>query len=446
MNDDESHLATTGEVSGPALDLSVARLRRDLRLFHVYRFLSTSYLFVPVLIAFFRARGLDFLHIGLLNSVYALTAICFEVPTGALADRFGRRRAMMLGALLMAAGCLVNFQGATFWWFALGEGLLALGMTLTSGADSAYLYDRLAQAGRSEDYRRYEGSATASKLLGASLALVAGGYLAERSLELTYGVSAIVCALAAIVAAMMHERPLVERRRMSRGIWSGFGHGIVRAGSVVFAQPELRLAVIFSLLAFTLLRAGLYLHPAYLSSVGFTHAGVGWVMAGLSLVGAVGAFGVEPVRRRIGEAGLVWGLPMVLGLTYACLTSTVALVGVGLLVLQAWCNGIYSPLSKELLNREIHESRQRATVLSVESMFRRLAFGVFAPVAGWLLDSHGLVGARLLCFGFAIVGALVLGSALRRRGAAGPVGVPTAALDLPRSGPRPVGAPQKTAA
>ena len=70
----------------------------------------------------------------------------FEVPTGALADRFGRCRAMMLGSLLMAIGCVVDFNGRDFWTFALGEGLLALGMTLTSGADSAYLYDLLRSA------------------------------------------------------------------------------------------------------------------------------------------------------------------------------------------------------------------------------------------------------------------------------------------------------------
>ena len=59
-----------------------ARLTLDLRLFFAYRFLSTSYLFVPVLVLFFQERGLDFTQIALLNSVYALTAIVFEVPTG----------------------------------------------------------------------------------------------------------------------------------------------------------------------------------------------------------------------------------------------------------------------------------------------------------------------------------------------------------------------------
>src|SRR5690242_2072540 len=112
---------------------SDARLERDLRLFHVFRSLSTSFLFVPVMVKFFHQRGLDFSHVALLNTVYALTAIVFEVPTGALADRFGRCRAMMLGALLAAIGCVVDYGGHDFWSFALGEGLLALGMTLTSG-------------------------------------------------------------------------------------------------------------------------------------------------------------------------------------------------------------------------------------------------------------------------------------------------------------------------
>jgi predicted MFS family arabinose efflux permease len=211
---------------------------------------------------------------------------------------------------------------------------------------------------------------------------------------------------------------------------------MVGAGKLVMTQAPLRLAVIFSLLTFTLLRMGLYVHPAYLQSVGFDHAMVGFMLAGVSLLGAASAIGVEAVRRRIGEAGMVWGLPLVVGISYGLLSTTSIELGVALLGVQAVANGLYSPLSKELLNREIHESRQRATVLSVESMVRRLAFGAFAPAAGFLADREGLIGARMLCVAFALVGAVVLGAALRRRGAANIVGVPMHALDLPRSGPR----------
>jgi predicted MFS family arabinose efflux permease len=387
-----------------------ARLSRDLQLFHVYRLLSTSYLFLPVLITFFVSRGLDFTHIALLNSVYALTAIVFEVPTGALADRFGRCRAMMLGSLLMAIGCVVDFNGRDFWTFALGEGLLALGMCLTSGADSAYLYDLLLAYGREHEYRRHEGSATAAKLLGAAAALVAGGFVGRSAPAGTYATTACVCAAAALVAMMMREPPI------QREDDSDFLHGMAHAARAVVTRPPLFFAVGLSVLLFTLLRMGLYLYPPYLAGAGLDTAWIGAVLALLSVVGAVGAQRIEWVRRKVGETGLVWAMPLALAVSYIVLGRFTAVWGVALLAVQSLVNGIYSPFSKELLNREIADSGQRATVLSVESMARRLAFGAFAPVAGLLIDAHGLHAALYLCAGTGFVGAsLLIAYGLRRR-------------------------------
>jgi MFS family permease len=387
------------------------RLARDLSLFRVYRLLSTSYLFLPVLVTFFLARGLDFTHIALLNSVYALTAIVFEVPTGALADRFGRCRAMMLGSLLMAIGCVVDFQGQGFWTFALGEGLLALGMTLTSGADSAYLYDLLLAHGREHEYRRHEGTATAAKLFGGAIALVAGGLVGRHAPAATYAATACVCAAAALVAMAMRE-PSFERKDESNFL-VGIGH----AARKTALDPALRFAVFFSLLIFTLLRMGLYLYPPYLGSAGLNTAWVGIVLALMSLVGAASAARIESVRAWLGEGRLVWGMPLLLAGSYLILGRWFAVWGIGLLAVQALVNGLYSPFSKELLNREIADSGQRATVLSVESMARRLAFGAFAPVAGLLIDAHGLRWAFYLCAGAGLVGfvLLVASSVSRRR-------------------------------
>jgi MFS family permease len=386
-----------------------ARLGRELQLFHVYRFLSTSYLFLPVLLTFFHERGLDFTEIALLNSVYALTAIVFEVPTGALADRFGRCRAMLLGALLMAIGCVVDYHGRGFWTFALGEGLLALGMTLTSGADSAYLYDLLQSAGREHEYRRYEGSATAAKLLGGAAALVLGGVIGSKSAAATYAVSAGVCGAAALVAFMMREPAFTREEE------EGFLPGMAHAAKAVWTRPPLMFAVGFSVLVFTMLRMGIYLYPAYLGAAGLSVTWTGAVMAILSIAGAFGAQRIESVRRIVGESRLVWMLPLCLAASYGALGFWFATWGIGLLAIQSVVNGIFSPFSKELLNREIADSGQRATVLSVESMGRRLAFGAFAPVAGVLIDGHGLGYGFWLCAGAALIGAgLLLASSIRR--------------------------------
>jgi hypothetical protein len=68
------------------------------------------------------------------------------------------------------------------------------------------------------------------------------------------------------------------------------------------------------------------------------------------------------------------------------------------------------------MNREIADSGQRATVLSVESMGRRLLFGAFTPLAGYLIDRHGLHAGLFACAAVGMVGAGVLVAfAVRRR-------------------------------
>ena len=82
-------------------------LRRDLRWFYAYRLLATSYLFIPIFMLFQDQRGLSYAGRLVLGGVFSATIVLAEVPTGVFADRFGRRRSMLLGALVMIASCLI---------------------------------------------------------------------------------------------------------------------------------------------------------------------------------------------------------------------------------------------------------------------------------------------------------------------------------------------------
>ena len=79
------------------------------------------------------------------------------------------------------------------------------------------------------------------------------------------------------------------------------------------------------------------------------------------------------------------------------------------LAVQAGTKGLYSPLVKPILNREIHESSKRATMLSIESIARRFTMGIFSLIAGY----QGASMALYLCGGFAFLGLVAL-SLLRR--------------------------------
>ena len=104
-------------------------MARDLRLFYLFRMLATSYLWVPIFVPFMMSRGLSFRDIMILAGVFSAVVIVVEIPTGAFADRIGRRTSMMTGALIMAASCLIAYQATTFHEFLLSEVLAAVSMS-----------------------------------------------------------------------------------------------------------------------------------------------------------------------------------------------------------------------------------------------------------------------------------------------------------------------------
>ena len=84
--------------------------------------------------------------------------------------------------------------------------------------------------------------------------------------------------------------------------------------------------------------------------------------------------------------------------------------------MQAIANG-WLAAPKPLLNREIADSSRRAAVLSVESMARRAAMGVFSPLVGLYGESN----VMMLCGAVGIGGLVVLAMARIRRGVPQPI-------------------------
>ena len=404
----------------------------NLRLFYAFRLLATSYLYVPIFMLFQASRGLTFFERLALGGIYCAVVVAVEVPTGVFADRLGRRRSMLIGALAMVASCLVAASARAFGGFALAECLAALSMALCSGADSAYLYDLLARHEREHEYARRESAASAWHLAGSAIAFAGGGLLAQVDLALPYYVTAGVAAVAAVIAMLMHDdRPVAATRAAAPGTsLAAWTRDIASAVGDVARNGRLAWLVGYSAVVFVLLRATIYVYQPYLEERGLGPTGIGLLYAGVYLVAAACAHRTYLLRRRFGDETLLWGLLATLALSFLGLAGAGGGPWMlGLLAVQAIANGVYSPLIKPLLNREITDSSRRAAVLSVESMARRVAMGVFSPLVGL----YGQADVMLLCGVVGIAGFVVLATARIRRGVA--TAKDTLGLATERSGP-----------
>jgi hypothetical protein len=161
----------------------------------------------------------------------------------------------------------------------------------------------------------------------------------------------------------------------------------------------------YSAVVFVLLRATVYVYQPYLDSRGFDPAGIGLLFAGAYVIASLVASRTHLLRRRFGDDVLLWGLLVALAASFLGLAG--AARGpwlLALLVVQAVANGVYSPLTKPLLNAEIRDSSRRASLLSVESMARRAATGLFAPLVGLA----GQADVMVLCAAVGAAGLVLL--------------------------------------
>jgi predicted MFS family arabinose efflux permease len=379
---------------------------RDIRLFYLFRLLATSYLWVPVSVLFPQSRGLGFDEIMILSAIYSAVVILVDVPTGALADRIGRRPSMLAGALALMASGITAYLAHDFLMFAVSTVLAAMSMALCSGADSAYLFDLLHEHGRSHEYPRRESVASAWHQAGLAMACLAGGVLGEIDLALPYLVTAGVAAAAFVVGLFMGSERRVPVRKHSIGEeLRVYTEHMSRSLREVVRSRVLVWIIAYSAVVFVLVRSTEYLYQPYLDERGFSVFEIGSIFAGLFLLASFVAHRVDALRRWLGEEILVYGLLGLLSLSFVLLNQLHGeWAPLAMLAVQAVAIGMYSPLVKTMLNRQITDSGRRATILSIESIARRTAKGLFSPVAGYV----GATSAMYLCGGVGFVGFFVL--------------------------------------
>jgi len=207
------------------------RLARNVALVCAIRLLFWTHFISAILVPVFRdwgGIGLD--RILLLNAWFMLWGCALEVPTGAVADRFGRKVSAVLGCAFGALAVLVYVSAPRFEVFLAAEVVMALSYALVSGAEDALLYESLAALGRSGEVQRVAARAESLKLTGIVLGALGGAWLSSVvGLRGTLALQALPMGAAALLGLALLEPPHSGERERRSLTWlqiarEGLGH------------------------------------------------------------------------------------------------------------------------------------------------------------------------------------------------------------------------------
>lgn len=326
----------------------------------------------------FADSGLSDAQISVLLAIWSLTAVVFEVPSGALADRFSRRGSLVVAGGLQAAGYATWVLFPSFWGFAAGFVLWGLGGTLTSGAFEALLYDGLAANGDEDQYGRLNARVDSIELIAqVPVAVVATALFSFGGYQLAGWASVAMCLASSVIALRFPEPPRDEDDD-EPGYFATLRTGLREA--VPIKRAVLAVALVYALDAFeeyfTLLAQDWHVPTVW----------VPMATIGVPLMGAAGA----SLGGRLPFRGWVLFASGALLIVAALLAVPPAIILLGLFY------GLYRfvlvHVETELQHRI--ESDARATVTSVAAIGAE--FVAFAVYGLWVLGSAVAVGVLVL--------------------------------------------------
>jgi MFS family permease len=379
--------------------------------------------------------GLSNLEAFAANAFFTGGMVVFEVPTGIVADTIGRRASYLAGTVTLAISTLLYVllwqMGAPFWAWALVSILLGLGFTFFSGAVEAWLVDALTATGFDGDLESVFGRGQMVTGAGMLTGSVAGGFIAEQvSLGTPFVIRGAILVLMFVLAfRLMHdigftpekgERPLAEMRRISA---ASIEYGW-RVPAVKWLMVESLLAGGVGIYAFYALQP--YLLELYGDPNAYQIAGlVAAITAGAQILGGIAAPRIRRLFARRTSALIVTASLSVVTLAAMGLVDSFGTV-VGLTVAWGLLFSATMPIRQTYINGMI-PSRQRATILSFDSMMASTGGVWTQPVLGRAADAWGYATSYVISAGIAALAVPCLALSRRQNNPADTVDITEAA-------------------
>lgn len=332
-------------------------------------------------IIYLTEQGYSLLQIGLLQSVLHVTIFLFEIPTGMVADLFGRKVSLIAGRLLATLYLMGMMVADSLYTTAALFFLFGLSLAFLSGAEEALLFDSIAQSQVPEQHTsRLMGRYFSFITLGLAVAMAAGGFLREISWQMVYGFSAL-CQIAAIIlgCALVDIGPSDKAERQTL-----MGH--VRETIGFCRSQGAARALMLGAAIYSAAFSTYYMFAQdLLSSMALTTAAVSILFAAESLLSAGVLAKAYVIESRSSPKRVLLSSLIISAAVFPLVAIQNHVIGIAAFFILSLIYSLSQPISSSVLNSEI-PSQQRATLLSVMSFISSVVIFVLFPLIGYLAD------------------------------------------------------------
>ena len=346
---------------------------------HILKGISWFMLSMPIIVIFFQDHGLNLTQIMQLQAAYSLSVAIFEIPSGYIADLFGRKKTIVLSTLFSFFGFLIFSFFSGFNEFIIAEICVGIGGSLMSGSDTALLYDTLIEENEQKTYTKVEGKNYAIGNFSESIAGVVGGFLAVNHLYLPVYLQTIILFFSIPISLSLIEPKVNKKLALSfQSIKNVLYFSLIK-------NLKLKWLIIFSsFMGVATLSIACLAQPFFQEiNIPILYFGLLWSL--LNLTAGVSSFN----SHKFNSKNNILRYSIIMIVSFILLSLYQSLVGLIFIFVIYTIRGLVTPLLKNLININI-SSEKRATILSIRSFIIRISFATIAPFLGFIGDKKSL--------------------------------------------------------
>ncbi len=384
--------------------MNVAKVEKNIPKLVIIKISKWLMLYMPIIKAFYEANDLGDYELFLLHGIYSFIIAILEIPSGYIADVWGRKNALVAGMIFGTAGFASYATGEGFVGFLIAEIFLGIGHAMISGADSALLYDSLLDVKKEKQYLKYEGRLTAYGNFSEAGAAILGGIIANYlSMRSTYVGQTAISFIGLIVALTLmnpSSHQVIKKFQFSRLIQ------IMRYALI--KNQQLRANILLSSVIGLSTLSMAWFTQIYYTNLGLSLSVMGIIWFALNMAPGITSIYAHKIEKLLGMRKTIFVIIFFIPVGYLLLSTTLTIFGLFILFIFYLARGIATPVLKDYINK-ITPSDIRATVLSIRSLLIRVTFAIVGPAMGKVSDVYGIQSALLISGIFILIFGIATG-------------------------------------
>lgn len=361
---------------------------KNVRLLSIFNFLIGFSVFAPLAIIYFSQVSGSFTLGTSVFGIIMISSALFEVPTGLLSDKVGRKYTIVLGSWMRVLAFVFYALGFSYLWLVIGAVFEGLSRAFYSGNNDALLYDSLVDAGNEDDFAKYQGKVSSTEQLAMGLSAVFSGLIAFYSFNYLLWFSVLIQICLLVISYLLIEP--ASKRRLDTNIFADIKDALV----LFISNKKLRLLSLASILSYSISELKWNFGSAFVATV--------WPLWAIGISKMLPSFGASLSFYFSGTLIRKFKAVKILLFDniYGKFVSLVAYIYPTVLSpiigsTSSLLYGVGSVAEKTLMQHEF-SAHQRATMSSLNSLGGSVGFALMSLVLGGLADSFGPAKALII--------------------------------------------------